>query len=202
MAASESIRADSGGIIGPSATPLDAQGCTAFRIDSLQVTTKGVMDRLGHPMGAMGAGKGEQDLAIGLVWIDGHEALEGMFGADMGLSIVNQGQDLTILLRPKGAAQAEFSGWHPIADAGTGGTTVVLGSGAWRGPTPVTLVIAGLAVRTGCRLGKFAVEPIGIGLIILGQALAAGRMLTWRMGCLAAHGNLNDRPLFRQALVS
>ena len=181
---------------------MESQGCTSFRIPSLEFTTEGLMDCLGHPMGPMGARKRQQGLTMVLIGFDRHQSFERMFGADVGLGVVNQGQDLPIVLGHKSTAQTEFSSWNPIADAGTGGAAVLLSPWTRGRPTPVALVIAGLAIGAGRRFSKFAVEPIGIGLMALSQALAAGGMLTWGMGCLPAHGNLRCMSLVRQVQAS
>ncbi len=122
-----------------------------------------------------------------------------MFLADVRLCVFNQSQDLAIVFRHKRATQGELAGWDPVANAQAGGAAVLRGPRHRQLPTPVTLVVTGLAIGTGTGLLKLAVEPIGIGLMAFFKALAAGRMLAgwvWAgwilagwLGSLAAHGN-------------
>lgn len=122
---------------------------------------------LGNPMGAVAARKGQHSLVMLFIGGNRHQALEGMLGADMALSVVNQGQELVIVLRHKHATQSQFTGWDPVANAGAGWAKVLPSPGHRGLPTPMALVVTGLAIGTGGGLSKLAVEPVGIGLVAL-----------------------------------
>jgi len=54
---------------------MDPQGRTAFWINSLQLTTKGLMHSLGHSMGAMGACKRQERLVMAFIRLNRDQTL-------------------------------------------------------------------------------------------------------------------------------
>ena len=113
---------------------------------------------------------GSNDNLVGL-FLNSHDAMEGMFGFLGGLLIMRQIDDICFMLLQINTTQGEIASGVLVTDTETGRAYLLMGRG-WAGsPCPPTLMVHRLAVRANRRFRQLTLGHVGVMFTFLNEPI-------------------------------
>jgi hypothetical protein len=156
-------------LISDSALPMDSQRDAFLLVMNVQVAVMSAVHCFAYTAWQMDI-SGRNDNFVG-VFLDGHDAMEGMFGFLGGLFVVRQIDDICFMCLQIHTAQGEIASGILIADSETGRAHLLMGRSRAGSPCPSTLMVHRLAVRANRWFRQLPFGHIGVMFTFLNEPI-------------------------------